>query len=82
MKGEYFQRTFTHEIPRENVTLFDKLCSRLEKKMPDDCTDKLDKADWLSENNKIVRRKCNDLYDDYLEWNQTRCSYTIRFFAA
>lgn len=75
MRGDKFQSRYTHEIPRENVSLFDKLSVIAPNELS-----KLEKADWLSEHASKVKRKHPDLYERYKEWNQERCSYTIRFF--
>jgi hypothetical protein len=162
MKGDRFQSTYTHEIPREQTALFNKLCLKhaqtmdkyfakhinrytsLDEQMEWLCNhrklvksqcpesyraykqwadrysnnkkltsqdktlvnflihdgptvsgsyclssymvntsiiDKLDRADWLAVNSKIVKKNSPELYLKYKDWNRERCSYTIRFFS-
>ncbi len=93
MSGEYFQRRsngyypfdprtkfakYTHEIPREQPSLFEKLLVLV----PDDISDKgkICSADWLSNNEDVVKRNFPLLYKKFLLWNTYRCSYTVRFF--
>jgi alkylated DNA repair dioxygenase AlkB len=75
MKGEWFQSDFTHEIPKKKETLFKKLSILAPNELST-----LEKADWLSNNKKIIKEKLPDLYRDYKDWNSSRASYTIRYF--
>ena len=79
MQGEFFQRTYTHEIPREKDAMFNRLCSLV----PDDVKvlGKLHSADWLAANPGGVIAGYPRDANDYQRWRELRCSYTIRFFA-
>jgi len=75
MHGNMFQSRYSHEIPREGVALFDKLCSIAPQDIP-----KLEQADWLAANPKAVKEQYRKLYEQYKDWSEPRASYTIRYF--
>ena len=79
MQGEFFQRTYTHEIPREKDAMYKRLCSIV----PEDVKvlGKLHSADWLAANADVVVAAFPKDSADYERWRELRCSYTIRFFA-
>lgn len=78
MRGKRFQRSFTHEIPREKVATFNKLCIRYNKAMVqhfssciEDSTTATQRAEWLSDNGKIVKGRCkDDMYCQYKAWSK------------
>jgi len=74
MRGANFQKTYTHEIPKEKATLF----ARISACAPN--LTSLEKADWLAENPEVVSREYPRDVNAYREWVQPRVSYTIRFF--
>lgn len=80
MRGEWFQRTYTHEIPREKEAMYARLCSVV----PADVLErgKLRAADWLAEHSTEVTARYPKDVKDYTRWCNPRCSYTIRFFAS
>jgi len=80
MQGEMFQRTYTHEIPREKESLFNKLSIIATYEVR--AAGKLHIADWLAWNPQTVS-ECTtpQVYQEYVRWSNPRCSYTIRFFA-
>jgi len=79
MKGRRFQKTYTHEIPRELDTVFTSLQSLLPENIKE--LESLDQADWLASHPKYVQKHAdNNLYERYKKWAVSRTSYTIRYF--
>ena len=80
MRGEWFQRTYSHEIPREKEAMY----NRLRTIVPQDIQEqgKLHSADWLAEHPEAVAASYPKDVKDYTRWCNVRCSYTVRFFAA
>jgi len=79
MQGAMFQSLYTHEIPREQETLFRKLTAIVPPQVLG--MGKLHSADWLAYNPDFVRQYAPELYQNYLIWRNPRYSYTIRFFS-
>lgn len=79
MSGEYFQRTFKHEIPRDYPTMFNNTLLPLVR--ADVGNDKLAAADWLVANREEVTQHLQNKHVKQFDlWCTERCSYTIRFF--
>ena len=70
MKGNRFQKDFTHEMPKEYEALFKRMCTRC----PGSLTT-LQKADWL-----LAHPKVGSQFKGYNEWALGRTSFTLRFF--
>jgi len=76
MKGEDFQKLYTHEIPKT----YDSFFNRVSKMIPETELSTLEMADWLSENKRWAKANMTPKdYATYKKWNQTRVSFTIRF---
>jgi len=80
MKGEWFQRTYTHEIPREKESMYNRLCAIVPREIM--AQGKLHAADWLAEHPEEIAARYPKDVKDYTQWRNPRCSYTVRFFAA
>lgn len=79
MSGEHFQRSFTHEIPRDFPTLFEKTLLPL---VPVELEGKLESADWLVDHRDEVSEHLTGKHSQQFDlWCTERCSYTIRFFS-